>query len=1005
MKCLGSHEGIEGKICAVYERGIGNLDEYTGNEPVAEDIVRVWARQIVSGLIHLKQHDIVHRDIKLANILVFEVEGKVLLKICDFGTACKVTQPGRCMTICGTPPCWPPEMFRLIENYQQNGGDASGDADKVSTLFDVFSLGIVLLELISGGIIGHSDAGLDLVRPAWTSINEQFKHVSTEAKAFLELALCSKDLRATVEDLAQHAFLTDVSESVGADKAVAGAGGEEKVEDTGAAPMSSPYTPGTVQQQAALPRVGSIPMPDTDAGKGKADEASAEIPMPDTDAGKGMADEADEASAEIPMPDTDAGKGKADDASAGGGGAPMAPAADTTGGGTATKGSANPAIDGDGKAGSNNAGEVKGVDGWDGKMRGGEKGGASNGDAADVISGKDAGMKDDKPDQAGGAPVTAEADTSATDQAGGAPVTITPPAAVPGSPVAPPAVATTNADGSPRLVNQAEAKLAGAACLKATGIANKEIPVCAEGSLAGSPSATAATVPSSNVGEKQGGEADKAVAGAGGEEKVEDAGADLASNDSSCLDASSLPSSPVETRTSPAGDADADDAPHLLGQILEHALSNTEGYDDAMNFIAMESGFSEIMSLVDVKSYFRDALDILPTLEFLLRAKDGGKGVDGNGMLLKDPDIAIAIFASLYQPGRNLDSMKPWPLDFHSTEMGSLESFNFVHTWKSIRLKMVGQGQKQMYKMAARLTRILFVVRDHLREIIADGRKVVVLSGSCIGALAKRLVDCCHLRVSKTFKLNVLKGRFRNNLNSIRAVELVSDRTRELSHRKDFSELLAGERLHVVFREEKGGGEEQKGDAPPTSPGNTAQDLGDDADYNDPPSPENTPQRLNVAIVTPTSVEDRARVKETFDGAEADYLEQEQMSEALQKRLAGEDHDLADCEERWAVLQEQEKEDANGIDEHDEWMDSLRMGGFDKALEEEARVHKIQRKIGYASTHTDKEFIERTKVVAENKVKLTKLREMRAAVEEFGISAATTMISFGGTDGSDKKAQ
>ena len=40
---------------------------------------------------------------------------------------------------------------------------------------------------------------------------------------------------------------------------------------------------------------------------------------------------------------------------------------------------------GDGKAGSNNAGEVKGVDGWDGIQRGGEKGGKDSGTKAAVV--------------------------------------------------------------------------------------------------------------------------------------------------------------------------------------------------------------------------------------------------------------------------------------------------------------------------------------------------------------------------------------------------------------------------------------------------------------------------------------------------------------------------------------------------------------------------------------------------------------------------------------------
>lgn len=51
---------------------------------LTEPEVRIYLRQVVDGLRYLHQQNIVHRDIKLGNMLLTE-DWKV--KICDFGLA------------------------------------------------------------------------------------------------------------------------------------------------------------------------------------------------------------------------------------------------------------------------------------------------------------------------------------------------------------------------------------------------------------------------------------------------------------------------------------------------------------------------------------------------------------------------------------------------------------------------------------------------------------------------------------------------------------------------------------------------------------------------------------------------------------------------------------------------------------------------------------------------------------------------------------------------------
>ena len=99
--------------------------------------------QICQAVHHAHQKGIIHRDIKPSNVLVTLQAGKPVPKVIDFGVAKAVQQSGAgtMMTdvrqLIGTPEYMSPEQ-------------AGTDGTDVDTRNDVYSLGVLLYELLTG---------------------------------------------------------------------------------------------------------------------------------------------------------------------------------------------------------------------------------------------------------------------------------------------------------------------------------------------------------------------------------------------------------------------------------------------------------------------------------------------------------------------------------------------------------------------------------------------------------------------------------------------------------------------------------------------------------------------------------------------------------------------------------------------------------------------------------------------------------------------------------------
>lgn len=105
---------------------------FKSQKRLSEDVVRFYAAQICMAVGYLHSKGIMHRDLKLENILVDE---QGYLKIIDYGLAKTLTGDQTSKTFCGTPEYLAPEMVL------HQGHDFA---------VDWWALGILIYEMLIG---------------------------------------------------------------------------------------------------------------------------------------------------------------------------------------------------------------------------------------------------------------------------------------------------------------------------------------------------------------------------------------------------------------------------------------------------------------------------------------------------------------------------------------------------------------------------------------------------------------------------------------------------------------------------------------------------------------------------------------------------------------------------------------------------------------------------------------------------------------------------------------
>ena len=181
LSCKGYFEDND-YIIIIYELMSSDLRSLLVelDAPLSEPQVKKIFHQMLLSIDHCHQRNIVHRDVKLENFLVdTNADGNIIIKLSDFGLACKFEKEKPPTTKCGSILSVAPEMLTL-KSY----------CHKV----DMWGLGIILHELLTTQLPFYND---DENLYKNNIVNERLKigdadvwqDVSTEAKDLISKLL------------------------------------------------------------------------------------------------------------------------------------------------------------------------------------------------------------------------------------------------------------------------------------------------------------------------------------------------------------------------------------------------------------------------------------------------------------------------------------------------------------------------------------------------------------------------------------------------------------------------------------------------------------------------------------------------------------------------------------------------------------------------------------------------------------------------------------------------
>ena len=181
--------------------------------PFTQEIVQHFMRQIISAFKYIHENKIIHRDIKLENILInFDSEKdkedfnlmKANAKIIDFGFACFINKSGLLYSTLGSPINMDPIILKKLNSHSKKARQLGYDQKA-----DIWSLGTICYEMLIGKSAFDAQDMEELVEKVEDGTYSIPTNLSKEVISFINGMLqydSSKRLNST--QLADHPFLT-----------------------------------------------------------------------------------------------------------------------------------------------------------------------------------------------------------------------------------------------------------------------------------------------------------------------------------------------------------------------------------------------------------------------------------------------------------------------------------------------------------------------------------------------------------------------------------------------------------------------------------------------------------------------------------------------------------------------------------------------------------------------------------------------------------------------------
>ena len=161
---------------------------------ISESVSKLIFKQLIEGLKYIHKKNVVHRDIKLDNILIDLTN---TIKICDFGVSRKFGPDEMMHEHCGTPAYICPEIF---ENKGYKG-----------TGCDIWSAGVTLYYMLGGVQPFKANSILELEKNIMKGDFKPLEEVSPEANDLIKGMLqVNPKKRFGVDDILNHPWLDKV---------------------------------------------------------------------------------------------------------------------------------------------------------------------------------------------------------------------------------------------------------------------------------------------------------------------------------------------------------------------------------------------------------------------------------------------------------------------------------------------------------------------------------------------------------------------------------------------------------------------------------------------------------------------------------------------------------------------------------------------------------------------------------------------------------------------------